>query len=79
MGKSAPPKKKVKDFGAGPPEGNNILSCEICNVNVTSSQQLDAHMIGQKHKKKVKALAELEAPTPTVVIPGTSLFLRLHI
>lgn len=32
------------------------LRCDICNVSVTSLQQIEMHYNGQKHKKKLKAM-----------------------
>lgn len=37
------------------------LHCEICQVNVTSLQQIEMHYKGQKHRKKLKLLG-LELP-----------------
>nr|XP_022903709.1 zinc finger matrin-type protein 3-like [Onthophagus taurus] len=36
---------------------NNSLRCSICNVSVTSQPQLEMHLQGQKHMKKLKSLA----------------------
>lgn len=34
------------------------LSCSVCNINVTSQFQLDAHLVGQKHARKLKAIQD---------------------
>jgi hypothetical protein len=31
-----------------------ILTCDICGIEVNSQQMMDAHLQGQKHIKKMK-------------------------
>lgn len=47
------------------------LRCDICQVNVTSLQQIEMHYKGQKHKKKLKLLG-LESPENEGNVSGNS-------
>ncbi|KAF5287342.1 hypothetical protein FQA39_LY15945 [Lamprigera yunnana] len=61
------------------------LQCTICNVPITSEQQMQLHMNGSKHQKKMKQLnLELDQEDPgglilpslevNVAVPGLSTF-----
>lgn len=39
-----------------PPPNLSKFTCDICGVSVTSQQQLDMHIIGQRHKKKLNSI-----------------------
>lgn len=41
---------------AAPVQTEAKYTCDICDVNVTSQSQLDMHIAGQKHKKKVNSI-----------------------
>lgn len=41
-----------------PKTGNTNRHCEICDISVTSDQQMETHINGQKHQKKCKQIGE---------------------
>lgn len=47
------------------------LRCDICQVSVTSLQQIEMHYKGQKHKKKIKLLG-LEPPEEELNVSSSS-------
>ncbi|KAF4529776.1 hypothetical protein B566_EDAN018094 [Ephemera danica] len=57
-----------QNFSQGGPSGN--LRCEACGVDANSSQQLQTHLAGNKHKQRMMKLGGKMPPPPT---PPTSL------
>lgn len=39
--------------------GNTNRYCEVCDISVTSDQQMETHITGQKHQKKCKQIGEI--------------------
>lgn len=52
---------------------NLSLVCEICGVFVTSYNQMEAHLSGQKHKKKVQAI-EIQGECKEISDDNTNIF-----
>jgi hypothetical protein len=46
-----------------------ILTCDVCGIEVNSQQMMDAHLQGQKHIKKMKLKAGSTAIPPANPIP----------
>ncbi|KDR12479.1 hypothetical protein L798_13723 [Zootermopsis nevadensis] len=55
-------------------EKTRILKCEVCDVVVNSSQQLQTHLAGNKHKQKAmkKGATQKQAQTSTTTTAATT-------
>lgn len=56
-GMAIKPAQMRKNASPGGPLGPRVFLCEPCNTNLTSEQQLNAHLQGAKHKARVSGLA----------------------
>jgi len=64
--------KQLHDNGAvfRHEEGVSEIRCEVCHVSVNSSHQLQAHLIGHKHR--VRAVRRGVKPNQAIIIPSSS-------
>lgn len=65
------PKEVLPPTNGGGSSDASKLRCDICQVSVTSLQQIEMHYKGQKHKKKLKLLG-LEMPEDEGNVSGSS-------
>merc|ERR1719189_1059996 len=64
--------KQLHDNGAvfRHEEGVSEIRCEVCRVSVNSSHQLQAHLLGHKHR--VRAVRRGVKPNQAILIPSSS-------
>merc|ERR1719322_1783230 len=64
--------KQLHDTGAvfRHEEGVSEIRCEVCRVSVNSSHQLQAHLLGHKHR--VRAVRRGVKPNQAIIIPSSS-------